>query len=346
VVIYYFIAMLRLFSLLFLAASLFWGCVSIGFFGEDAIETCDGEKYRTREQICENGVLKNLCGNGYYDPKMQFCLDDIVFEKCNGNSYNPVNQKCEGIIILNKCGNDYYNSEMRFCNENEVFDKCGGSEYEPTIQDCCNNAIFASTTYKCKDGILHNKCGNEIFDPFFEYCLNNVINDKEILTDNRDDKTYKYVVIGTQTWMAENLRYEAQGTECYDSNPDNCEILGTLYSFYAIRNTNICPTGWHLPSAAEWNALKYLADDAGTLLKANSELWGAGKGMDIFGFTVLPNGYWRSGFSGIGESTYFWSATYSSSYNRYYYYFNTNQLLTYQSIYEYELLAYVRCIKD
>jgi len=113
---------------------------------------------------------------------------------------------------------------------------------------------------------------------------------------------FKTVEIGGQTWTAENLNCNVSGSKCYGDDPANCEKYGRLYT-RATANT-ICPSGWHLPSVAEWVALGSISK-----LKATSGWSSNGNGTDDYGFSALPGGLGRSdgSFSGIGSGGY-WSA--------------------------------------
>jgi uncharacterized protein (TIGR02145 family) len=138
------------------------------------------------------------------------------------------------------------------------------------------------------------------------------------LTDSRDGKRYKAVKIGKQTWMAENLSYDASGSKCYSNNSANCAKYGRLYNWSTAKNA--CPRGWHLPSDAEWTALTdFVGNDAGTKLKATSGWDSNGNGTDEFGFSALPGGYGSSdgGFLNVGTYGFWWSSTEDGSYLAY-----------------------------
>jgi len=140
--------------------------------------------------------------------------------------------------------------------------------------------------------------------------------------DTRDSKTYKTVTIGKQTWMAQNLNYYTEGSKCYNNNPENCEKYGRHYNWTAA--IKACPSGWHLPSNAEWDALYRIADGtsdeqspyksetAGKYLKAkggwNDFKEASGNGDDSFSFTALPGGsnYSGSSFNHLGNNGYWW----------------------------------------
>jgi uncharacterized protein (TIGR02145 family) len=161
-----------------------------------------------------------------------------------------------------------------------------------------------------------------------------------------DGNVYKTVTIGTQTWMAENLkttRYRDEtpiplvtdhkkwrvltnGAYChYDNDPGKAAIYGRLYNFHAVVDSrNICPGGWHVPTDAEWQTLiDYLGGEqtAGGQLKETGNIhWSKNAGAtNKSGFTALPGG--RRDILFVGDHTfeaitlrgYFWSSTESDN---------------------------------
>lgn len=170
-------------------------------------------------------------------------------------------------------------------------------------------------------------------------------------TDERDGRTYRFVEIGNQVWMGENLKYLPQvagptsgsATEAYyyvygyngtDVNAAketaNFHTYGVLYNWPAAMNgqessdsnpsqvQGICPTGWHLPSDAEWTELTDFVggiDVAGGKLKeAGIAHWAAPNAgaTDEFDFTALPGGardnYYNM-FYNITGFGFWWSST-------------------------------------
>jgi len=171
---------------------------------------------------------------------------------------------------------------------------------------------------------------------------------KGSFTDSRDKKKYGTVKIGNQTWMTENLNYEAGG-KCYDNDPANCAKYGRLYDWNTAMKA--CPPSWHLPSNDEWQVLVDLAGGdkvAGKKLKARSGWNNNGKGTDIYGFSALPGGVGSSGgfFGNVGDNGGWWSASESNSNLAYYrsmYYFSESALW-YGNVKS--SLFSVRCVQD
>ena len=154
-----------------------------------------------------------------------------------------------------------------------------------------------------------------------------------------DGNIYKTIQIGTQLWMAENLkttRYN-EGTSIPDVTDNNewtnltkggyswynndessfKTTYGALYNWYAVTDhRNLCPTGWHVPTDKEWNTLYiYIGDDAGKVKETGTTHWlspntGA---TNETGFTGLAGGIrWDSPvnqFGDIGFTGSWWSAT-------------------------------------
>ena len=154
-----------------------------------------------------------------------------------------------------------------------------------------------------------------------------------------DGNIYKTILIGTQTWMAENLKTtsyndgtvipfvpgESAWTDL--STPGYCWYnndsvsYGAIYNWYAAGNNNLCPTGWHVPSDAEWTTLStFLGGEsiAGDKLKETGTthwLTSNNNSSNQTGFTALPGGYrsYSASYGNIKRYGYWWSSTEASS---------------------------------
>jgi uncharacterized protein (TIGR02145 family) len=169
-------------------------------------------------------------------------------------------------------------------------------------------------------------------------------------TDPRDSYTYNTIVIGTQTWMSENLKYETTDSWCYDNDSENCDTYGRLYNWAA--SLTACPTGWHLPSIEEWQTLAdYLGGDelAGGEMKSitgwNDPNTGA---TNKSGFSALPGGFRDNAglFFLIGTHAVWWSSTEVSSGIAWYTIINNTET-EYNAVSTGKLFGYTcRCIMD
>jgi len=189
-----------------------------------------------------------------------------------------------------------------------------------------------------------------------------------------DGNTYQTVLIGTQEWMAENLRVThyrngdpipnitdngqwsvaTSGAWCsYENSSSNASTYGLLYNFYTVADArNLCPTGWHVPTDAEWTTLTdYLGgtSDAWAKMKAPT-LWKSGSlATDNYsGFTGIPSGgrFENGIFFQKGENANWWSSTIYSGNEAYFrniYYLNPEVYRGYQK----KIIGYsIRCVKD
>jgi uncharacterized protein (TIGR02145 family) len=90
-------------------------------------------------------------------------------------------------------------------------------------------------------------------------------------------------------------------------------VYGRLYDWATAMTA--CPEGWHLPSQGEWDILSDFvggSSTAGKHLKATSNWYGDGNGLDTYDFAALPggNGYPGNSLSFYG---YWWSSSESGS---------------------------------
>lgn len=161
------------------------------------------------------------------------------------------------------------------------------------------------------------------------------IYDSTAIYDSRDENRYKTVLIGNRRWMAENLRFAAPGSFCYEDKDIRCRSYGRLYPWHvAMRlardflsnpvegaileeHQGICPAGWHVPSQREWGELVTSIAQMGKGSVASAmktrEGWvrGGAPITEASGFNAIPAGarYSDGEFMELGSSAYFWEAT-------------------------------------
>jgi len=184
------------------------------------------------------------------------------------------------------------------------------------------------------------------------------------------------VKIGSQTWMSENLNCYVVGSKCYDDDPANCAKYGRLYNWSTAmalpdscnrwdcasklseKHRGICPSGWHIPSNADWNVLMKSVNPscsgnadcagAGTKLKATSDWSNDGSGTDEFGFSALPGGLSNSVgyFSNVGIAGFYLSASEEGGDGTYPRVMLSSDEDVHFGLIDKSYLLNVRCVKD
>lgn len=152
-----------------------------------------------------------------------------------------------------------------------------------------------------------------------------------------EGNSYKTITIGTQLWLAENLKTTKynDGSEIPDfyyynnDSVSNRKIYGALYSLTSVKKGNLCPVGWHVSTMKNWEVLsEYVGGDsiAGAKLKeAGIAHWNLpnAEATNESGFTALPGGwyflspefsmccgeYYDPTFGGLGKQGVWWADT-------------------------------------
>lgn len=200
--------------------------------------------------------------------------------------------------------------------------------------ECLNEGICVEGDCICAEGWTGSDCSIE------------TSNSAACESVEFDGHTYEVVAIGSQCWFKENLRSDnyRNGDAISDLSDDswtstaggdhvvygedqivlwgsaewvaNLDTYGRLYNWYAVNDARgLCPTGWHVPTDAEWTALTDFlggADVAGQLMKSSPSDSPSWDGNNASNFSALPGGY-RSGDDGDfyhhGQYGRWWSAS-------------------------------------
>ena len=182
--------------------------------------------------------------------------------------------------------------------------KCGDATYNPKTEWChtTDNTVIAfnntnccgTGTKACQLYAMNGNLGIEASSPNF-YDIT------KAFCDTRGTGTaYKKVTIGTQTWMAENLKYETADAVYFNENDDgDYTDRGYFYRFDDVEGSDVCPTGWHVPSASEWKT-------------AITAVIGTGKDPTDF---LIAASITYDGYAYGSSTTYWFDATHGSSGN-------------------------------
>jgi len=192
-----------------------------------------------------------------------------------------------------------------------------------------------------------------------------------------DGNLYDTVVIGTQTWLVQNLKVsrlndctnialvigetdwanQTASAYCWFDNDESSykNTYGAMYNWFAVNTGKLCPEGWHVPSHAEWVTLvNYASGDTiagGKLKETGTDHWGPPNigATNEFGFTARGGGQ-RSGNDGFyylrNETGYWWSTKEEDPDDAWSWVINSDVAVILNQI-GYKKDAYsVRCIKD
>ncbi len=190
-----------------------------------------------------------------------------------------------------------------------------------------------------------------------------------------EGNTYKTIQIGTQTWMAENLRTTKYNDNapiplvtdntawsnlttpayCWYNNDSATHkgVYGCLYNWHTVRTDILCPTGWHVPSLDEWIVLTLNQggiDVSGSkLMEADTTHWIVRNTWvtNESGFTALPGGYRRydGSFNFIGGYGNWWFSTESSATLAWRWYMDYTSTV-YKTIHDKRYGFSIRCLKN
>ena len=192
-----------------------------------------------------------------------------------------------------------------------------------------------------------------------------------------DGNSYATVQIGRQCWTQSNLRVSkyrdgdnitnittpnsswentTSGAWCnYDNNASNGTTYGKLYNWYAVNDSRgLCPTGWHVPSDAEWTTLTThlggTSVSGGKMKSTGTTLWispntGA---TNSSGFTGLPGGlrFNTGGFNSVGVYGLWWSSSDAGSGHAWYRFLTFSNAIVNRTFNVHRLGFSVRCARD
>jgi uncharacterized protein (TIGR02145 family) len=302
----------------------------IGIFSAEITGLTRANKYYVRSYATSSsGTI--------YGPPIQFTtqdgvglvltndISDITISTALSGG-NSVDDGGDTIIARGVCWNT---TGSPLVTDNSTVDGSGIGTYVSKITGLLPNTMYFVRAYVTNS--IETNYGEEVRFTTFNDSISDI-----------EDNYYYTIQIGTQEWMAENLRstklndggqlipspaspahwLALSDTTIYRWPNDNIaykERYGALYNWKTVETGKLCPVGWHVPSNNEWEILTHYlggASIAGGKLKTvgsidwNNPNLGA---TNEVGFTALPAGYITSGGSPFSfKNTGIWWSTSSA----------------------------------
>jgi uncharacterized protein (TIGR02145 family) len=255
-------------------------------------------------------------------------------------------------------------------NDSYTTDGTGGGPFTSTLTNLDPNTLYYVRAYAT------NTAGTAYGEqmPYFSGSITDI-----------EGNEYPVMKIGTQLWMAENLKttkfndgsvieiitdnygWADATTPAYSWYNNDMNTFkskyGAFYNWYTVNTGKLCPSGWHVPSDSEYKTLeKYLgmtqeqADnlgprgtDQGVQMKSKSGWLNNGNGINTSGFKALPGGvrnHSTGAFMNEGFVTGFWSSTENNQEQAFYRYLFGDQNTVGRDFLIKSAGKYIRCIKD
>lgn len=215
--------------------------------------------------------------------------------------YGFVNQHGEEIVLLKYEYVEDFKNDIALIKRDGHFgiiDRSGREIINPVYKKLnrMGDGIIKYSKPDGNNGFI-DYYGNRVLDKEVTQTINSFSSFAEpspdYFDDPRDGQHYPLVIIGNQTWIGSNLKFDIAGSSCYNNN---CKQYGRYYTYAMAENA--CPEGWRLPTADDWN-------------KLTEELGGSEKAYNILvdgDFKMKLDGYKYNNnkFEGVGDYGYLW----------------------------------------
>ena len=232
---------------------------------EDDLPNCTANREGKQALLTETGD-KKICSNNQWISLKEYNDTDGNIDKKNDISSSSEDSNSSAAYSSSSLANSYSSCSL--------------------AEESSSSSADESSSDSTK---ITNLCGETEYNADSSFC------------DTRDFHIYKFVTIGTQTWMTENLNYYNSENAvvdghsgCQEDIPENCNNTGRWYEWRAAlgklatecgsastscnylneqKVRGVCPIGWHLPKKEEWETLFSTIggqDSAGWKLKSKA----------------------------------------------------------------------------